>query len=239
MKIRWCGRRPKSGCCTWGCRRGRRCWRRRARMTRRSLPASEILLAMPWHRSDDPPLVREILSDYGRRDEPHRIETLARLLAQLDRDVSTPVLLRLLVEDPSDDVSWQIVGMLRPLLDRRMTLAIRQLQPPNALLGPRARRACVARPRPRKGNPLSAPCGRNRKRQADVRRRTTRLRVRRARRRRRCRETFRSGRRSASRPGGADRPEPRCVSLSGLRAVCLARAIRSARWLCLGPGAVR
>jgi len=90
--------------------------------------ASEILLEMPWFRPDDPVPVRQALADYGRRDEPGRIELLAQLL-DLPATVSNPVLERLMLEDPSEDVCWQATSMLQRRMDHQTVLRLRELDP--------------------------------------------------------------------------------------------------------------
>lgn len=90
--------------------------------------ASQILLAMPWYAQTDPPAVRQILADYGRRDEPHRIESISALAA-LQPNLCNPVLLRLVMEDPSEDVCWQAGSMLRARMNHATVMSLRELDP--------------------------------------------------------------------------------------------------------------
>jgi hypothetical protein len=90
--------------------------------------ASQILLKLSWSRPDDPPPVRRILNDYGARDEAGRVQALTQFV-DLPPAMSVPVLIRLMSEDPSDDVCWHAANMLAPRIDRPATLQLRKLDP--------------------------------------------------------------------------------------------------------------
>ena len=73
--------------------------------------ASELLLRLPWYLPDDSPGVRGVLEHYGQLDTERRKMAVASLA-----DLSIhgyEALLRLIVEEPSDDVRWAIVGAVR------------------------------------------------------------------------------------------------------------------------------
>jgi tetratricopeptide (TPR) repeat protein len=73
--------------------------------------ASELLLKLPWYLPDDSPEVRRLLEAYGQSDVEKRREIVDSLskLSQHGHDA----LLRLIVEEPSDDVKWSIVAVVR------------------------------------------------------------------------------------------------------------------------------
>ncbi|WP_428939763.1 BTAD domain-containing putative transcriptional regulator [Fontivita pretiosa] len=92
--------------------------------------AARVLLALPWEQPQDPPAVRTVLARYGQTHEAIRIK-FASELAELPDQAGVPALLRLLLEDPSEDVCWKIVSMLAPRRDAHTQAAIRSLQPPD------------------------------------------------------------------------------------------------------------
>jgi tetratricopeptide (TPR) repeat protein len=106
--------------------------------------ASRVLLTLPWYRPEDPPEVRQLLADYGGAEEPGRIMVVSQL-AELHDGTGLPALLRLVCEDPSEDVCWVIVKMFPDPRERRVgggaperdprigTLSklIRELDPPD------------------------------------------------------------------------------------------------------------
>jgi tetratricopeptide (TPR) repeat protein len=73
--------------------------------------ASELLLKLPWYLPDDSPEVRRLLDGYGHADVEKRKEIVDSLskLARHGHDA----LLRLIVEEPSDDVKWAIAAVVR------------------------------------------------------------------------------------------------------------------------------
>src|SRR5688500_9758545 len=75
--------------------------------------AGQVLLRLPWSRPGDSPQAGKILQVYGTNDERRRmahVEAFAKL-----REYE--VLLRLLVEDPSDGVRWAVVRKLKVAAD--------------------------------------------------------------------------------------------------------------------------
>jgi tetratricopeptide (TPR) repeat protein len=79
--------------------------------------AQDVLLKMPWTSPDDPPGVTAILANYGQPQIFHRVAAVRGLAANFPRDAA-PVLLRLIREDPSDEIRWLIVSLLRLQLGR-------------------------------------------------------------------------------------------------------------------------
>ena len=73
--------------------------------------ASELLLRLPWYLPDDSPGVRGVLEHYGQLDVERRKNAVASL-ANLSLH-GYEALLRLIVEEPSDDVRWAIVAAVR------------------------------------------------------------------------------------------------------------------------------
>jgi tetratricopeptide (TPR) repeat protein len=71
-----------------------------------------------------------VLVRYGQTHEAIRIK-FASELAELPDQAGVPALLRLLLEDPSEDVCWKIVSMLAPRRDAHTQAAMRTLQPPD------------------------------------------------------------------------------------------------------------
>ncbi len=74
--------------------------------------ARELLLSIPWFQPDDPPAARRILEGYGAKDADGRRQTIVELADRVGHDAGN-LLLRLLTEDPSDAVRWQIVAVLQ------------------------------------------------------------------------------------------------------------------------------
>ncbi|HVT89203.1 MAG TPA: hypothetical protein VHD56_10155 [Tepidisphaeraceae bacterium] len=79
--------------------------------------ASRLLLAQPWFSDKDPYPVQILLNGYGTSNEAERIKVISNL-AQLPGEVSHPALLRLIMEDPSEDVCWKIVTVLCPPINK-------------------------------------------------------------------------------------------------------------------------
>lgn len=71
--------------------------------------ATAVLLQLPWYRGSDSPEVQAVLRDYGSRDADGRQQIIGALLQITAYDA----LLRLLNEEPSDDVNWAIVSATR------------------------------------------------------------------------------------------------------------------------------
>jgi hypothetical protein len=91
--------------------------------------AAEILLQLPWSAPGDPPLVRQMLVGYGQRPDEERRQVVARLPGVPG---SGPALVRLMREDPSDNVAWFIARMLSRNTDEPTLRALRELDPANA-----------------------------------------------------------------------------------------------------------
>ena len=73
--------------------------------------AAAVLMKLPWYVPGDPPEVRRYLGEYGKF-EVERRKMLVVDLYKKQRARSIDALLRLLVEEPSDEVRWQIVSVL-------------------------------------------------------------------------------------------------------------------------------
>ncbi len=73
--------------------------------------AAEILYKLPWYLPDDAPQVRQLLADYGQLNTDRRREVVAALAE--NKLHGFDALLRLIVEEPSDDVKWAIVSAVR------------------------------------------------------------------------------------------------------------------------------
>jgi tetratricopeptide (TPR) repeat protein len=73
--------------------------------------AADLLLKLPWFLPDDSPEVRKLLDGYGKLDVEKRKEVVDELskLTQHGHDA----LVRLIEEEPSDDVKWSIVSTIR------------------------------------------------------------------------------------------------------------------------------
>jgi tetratricopeptide (TPR) repeat protein len=88
--------------------------------------AAELLLKLPWIVPDDSPEVRRLLVGYGQLDVEKRKEAVEALskLVQHGHDA----LLRLIVEDPSDDVKWAIVADVRQTFREEVLAGYRKLE---------------------------------------------------------------------------------------------------------------
>jgi tetratricopeptide (TPR) repeat protein len=94
-----------------------------------AVEASRALLELPWSMPDDPEEVKLILGDYGSRLIPGRIESIERL-ASLPDGKGRPVMLRLLLEEPSAGICWQIVKILSGDRDPSFLKLVREFNPP-------------------------------------------------------------------------------------------------------------
>jgi tetratricopeptide (TPR) repeat protein len=92
--------------------------------------AARVLLAQSWFRPEDPTQAKQFLAEYGNADEPGRI-MIANQISDMGRP-GVPILLRLITEDPSEDVCWKIVTCLRNRRDTRTQELIRRLEPSDA-----------------------------------------------------------------------------------------------------------
>lgn len=91
-----------------------------------ALTARELLLGIPWHEPEDHPAVREALRDYGSKDPEQRRAVVHNLADDLGKSAA-PALLRLLQEDPSDTVRWQVVMAIQDKPDLIDPKALRSL----------------------------------------------------------------------------------------------------------------
>jgi tetratricopeptide (TPR) repeat protein len=72
--------------------------------------ATAVILQLPWYTPDDPPEVRRILSGYGSMSVGQRLAAVAALGKLADS--GPKVILRIIVDEPSDLVRWPMVGQL-------------------------------------------------------------------------------------------------------------------------------
>jgi tetratricopeptide (TPR) repeat protein len=77
--------------------------------------AAKLLCDLNWSTADDARQIQLTLSDYRTPDPEKRTEVIARLGAM--GAPAVPALLRLLGEEPSDDVRWAIVAAVRLIGD--------------------------------------------------------------------------------------------------------------------------
>jgi tetratricopeptide (TPR) repeat protein len=96
-----------------------------------SSAATRVLLSLPWDKPDDPAEVKALLVNYGSEDEMGRMR-IAAAIFEKGPAIGTPPLLRLLMEDPSEDVCWEIDTLLRYRRDEISLAQIRQLDPSDA-----------------------------------------------------------------------------------------------------------
>lgn len=87
--------------------------------------ASELLLKLPWYLPDDSPAVRQLLNDYGQLGVDKRRDVVNSLseLTQHGYDA----LLRLIEEEPSDDVKWAVVAGVRRVYHEGVLEGFRRL----------------------------------------------------------------------------------------------------------------
>ncbi len=91
--------------------------------------AGELLVTLPWHRSDDPQAVRTALKGYGNPDVAARIEVVGRVASDYPRAIANRVLARLLVEEPNEDVCWHVVAALRRTMNEEARRGLREVEP--------------------------------------------------------------------------------------------------------------
>ena len=70
----------------------------------------EVLQALPWYELSDPPMVIDLLRNYGNGTVTARIATIGRLGELV---IEQHVLMRLLKRESNQDVCWRIVAELR------------------------------------------------------------------------------------------------------------------------------
>jgi tetratricopeptide (TPR) repeat protein len=81
------------------------------------MAAIPLLLRLPFDRPQDPEPVRAVLAAYGQGETAARKAAVAKLLVDAPQQAPA-VLLRLMREDPSDDVRWSILRQLRRFTGR-------------------------------------------------------------------------------------------------------------------------
>jgi Tfp pilus assembly protein PilF len=86
---------------------------------------------LPWDKPDDPAEVKALLVNYGSEDEMGRMRIAAAIFEKGPIGGTAP-LLRLVMEDPSEDVCWEIDTLLRYRRDAKSLEQIRQLDPTDA-----------------------------------------------------------------------------------------------------------
>jgi len=74
--------------------------------------ASRLLLQLPWTSESDPPAVQLLMQDYGRKDVEDRKQVVFQLV-NLENDQGVAPTLRLLADEVSSAVRWDIVRLLR------------------------------------------------------------------------------------------------------------------------------
>ena len=89
------------------------------------ISASNLILKLPFDYPGDPPSVAGYLEKYGKPGVAGRISYLPAVW-NAARDAGPRIMLRLVREDPSDEVRWAIVRMLRSV-DRRRLGPVEQL----------------------------------------------------------------------------------------------------------------
>jgi tetratricopeptide (TPR) repeat protein len=85
--------------------------------------AQQVLRSLPWSIPDDPPDVKRQLDTYGDASVADRIGIIAQLSGVPQ---SQPALLRLLSDEPNEDICWQIVSQLVAQSDLQTFAAARQ-----------------------------------------------------------------------------------------------------------------
>jgi tetratricopeptide (TPR) repeat protein len=99
--------------------------------------AAQVLRKLPWWTEDDPPAVRALLGHYGNEGDgdaaiiggPGASERAFEVIRQLDEINAFDALLRLLNEEPTDSIRWQIVVELLGNGAARTNPAVRELKP--------------------------------------------------------------------------------------------------------------
>jgi tetratricopeptide (TPR) repeat protein len=83
--------------------------------------ASELILKLPFDQPEDAPGVAGFLQRYGQAVEPGtRVSYFPAITSAAGSNTAAArIFLRLIREDPSDDVRWAIVGQFRNALGRR------------------------------------------------------------------------------------------------------------------------
>jgi tetratricopeptide (TPR) repeat protein len=88
--------------------------------------AAQLLCSISWAAPEDPPLVRQALGYYASTDPERRAKAAVQL--GLIGQSALDALLRLLHEEPSDDVRWALVQQLRRFTGKEDRLRIQQLE---------------------------------------------------------------------------------------------------------------
>jgi tetratricopeptide (TPR) repeat protein len=83
------------------------------------ITASNLILKLPFDHPGDPPSVAGFLEKYGKPSVLGRISYLPSVW-NAARDAGPRIMLRLVREDPSDEVRWAIVRILRSVDRRRL-----------------------------------------------------------------------------------------------------------------------
>jgi tetratricopeptide (TPR) repeat protein len=85
----------------------------------------DLILKLPWASPEDPPGVAGILAHYGQAQVFHRVAAVRSIAANHPQHAPA-VLVRLIREDPSDELRWLIVSLLRKF-DRETLPPIEQV----------------------------------------------------------------------------------------------------------------
>jgi hypothetical protein len=86
--------------------------------------AAQVLRSLPWSLPSDPPDVKKQLETYGQQNVAERIGVVTQL-AELPN--SQPALLRLLSDEPNEDICWQVEMQLTQRPDEQTFAAARKI----------------------------------------------------------------------------------------------------------------
>jgi tetratricopeptide (TPR) repeat protein len=90
--------------------------------------AAEALMRLPWFLPTDSPEVRDALTNYGSLNESLRVHAVEQLF-QLGEPGFT-ALCRIIRDEPSDEVRWQIAAMVLASESPAHEIALRAIDPP-------------------------------------------------------------------------------------------------------------
>jgi tetratricopeptide (TPR) repeat protein len=72
--------------------------------------AADVLRRLPWFLPSDPPFIQSVLQSYGAAPDDNMRSTIVERLAS--DEAGAVILIRLLIEEPSELIRWRIVDLL-------------------------------------------------------------------------------------------------------------------------------
>jgi tetratricopeptide (TPR) repeat protein len=87
--------------------------------------ARALIGELPWDLPDDPPVARQLLGTYGHQTEFGRKRIITQIpLQRIDAAAVGRIMVRLLVNETSENVRWHVAATIREMRDRTVALEL-------------------------------------------------------------------------------------------------------------------